>query len=129
MHIPPGFTTVFPYIFATNARDYLRFLDQGLGGEILRVLAAPDGTVRNAQVRFGDTTIMLSESRGGFQASRGSYYLYVESADAAMARAAAAGGRALGAVEDMPYNDRQGGVADPAGNVWWLSQRLVSGPY
>jgi PhnB protein len=29
----------------------------------------------------------------------------------------------------MPYNDRQGGVADPSGNIWWLSQRLVPGPY
>ena len=129
MQIPPGFTTVFPYIFATDARNYLTFLVQGLGGETLHVLASPDGTVRNAHVRFGDTTIMVSEARDGFQPSLGTYYLYVEDADAAMARAVAAGGRSLGPVADMPYNDRQGGVVDPSGNFWWLSQRLIPGPY
>jgi uncharacterized glyoxalase superfamily protein PhnB len=129
VQIPPGFTTVFPYIFATDARNYLTFLVQGLGGETLHVLASPDGTVRNAHVRFGDTTIMVSEARDGFQPSLGTYYLYVEDADAAMARAVAAGGRSLGPVADMPYNDRQGGVVDPSGNFWWLSQRLIPGPY
>src|SRR5665213_2958093 len=91
VHIPPGFTTVFPYIFATDARTYLTFLVQGLGGAVLDVLASPDGTVRNAHVRFGDTTIMVSEARGSFQPSRGTCYLYVEDADAAMARAVAVG--------------------------------------
>ena len=32
-------------------------------------------------------------------------------------------------VSDMPYGDRQGGVKDPFGNIWWISQRLVDGPY
>jgi len=129
VHIPPGFTRVFPYIFATDARTYLTFLVQGLGGEVLDVLASSEGVVRNAHVRFGDTTIMVSEARGTFEPSRGTYYLYVEDADASMARAVAAGGRSLGPVANMPYNDRQGGVADPSGNIWWLSQRLVPGPY
>jgi PhnB protein len=129
VHIPPGFTTVFPYILVTDARSYLTFLAEGLGGAVLEVLASPDGLVRNAHVRFGNTTIMVSEARGNAEPSRGTYYLYVEDADAAMARAVAAGGRSLGPVANMPYNDRQGGVADPAGNIWWLSQRLVPGPY
>ena len=129
MHIPPGFTTVFPYIFATDAHKYLGFLAQGLGGEILNVESSPEGIVRNAHVRFGDTTVMVSEARGNLEPSRGTYYLYVADADAAMARAVASGGRALGTVSDQPYGDRQGGVEDPSGNIWWLSQRLRPGPY
>ena len=129
MHIPPGFTTVFPYIFATDATAYLDFLRDGLGGEILGVERSPDGVVRNAHIRFGDTTIMVSEAVPGMEASRATFYLYVEDADAAMKQAVAAGGRQRGAVADMPYGDRQGGVIDPSGNIWWLSQRLVAGPY
>jgi uncharacterized glyoxalase superfamily protein PhnB len=129
MQIPPGFTTVFPYIFATDATAYLDFLRDGLGGEILGVERSPDGVVRNAHVRFGDTTIMVSEAVPGMEASRATFYLYVEDADAAMAQAVAAGGKQRGAVADMPYGDRQGGVADPSGNIWWLSQRLVAGAY
>ena len=33
------------------------------------------------------------------------------------------------AVADMPYGDRQGGVRDPHGNIWWISQRTVKEPY
>jgi uncharacterized glyoxalase superfamily protein PhnB len=129
LHIPPGFTRLFPYIFVEGARAYLEFLDGGLGGEIVDVHASPDGVVRNAHVRFGDTTIMISEAGGGNDASRGTFYLYVEDADSAMERAMTAGAEELIPVEFRPYGERQGGVRDPAGNVWWLSQRLAPGGY
>ena len=53
----------------------------------------------------------------------------VESADAAMARAIAAGATKVMDIAVMPYNDRQGGVKDTSGNLWWISQRLVEEPY
>ena len=46
-----------------------------------------------------------------------------------MARAVSAGAEKIMDVEDMPYQDRQGGVRDPCSNIWWISQRLVEGPY
>ena len=129
MHIPPGFTQVFPYIFASDAAKYLTFLSEGLGGEIDSVHANPDGKVGNAQVRFGDTTIMVSEANEQLGPMKATYYIYVENADVAMARAVKAGGVQMGQVANMPYGDRQGGVIDPAGNIWWISQRLSAGPY
>ncbi|OSZ66281.1 hypothetical protein CAP40_10245 [Sphingomonas sp. IBVSS2] len=127
--IPPGFTRVFPYIFVNNARDYLGFLDEGLGGEIIDIHAAPDGVVLNAHVRFDDTTIMISEAQGSQAASRATIYLYVVDAAGAMARAVAAGGREISPVGFRPYGEQQGGLADPSGNIWWLSQRLAPGGY
>ncbi len=125
-----GFTRLFPYIFADDADAYLSFLTVGLGGEVAGVHRNPDGTVANAHVVFGDTTIMVSEARGEFPATTcASYYLYVADADAATDRAVAAGGTLRMAPMDMPYGDHQSGVTDPAGNVWWLSQRLRPGPY
>lgn len=129
MHVPPGFTTLFPYLFVDGAPAYLDFLVQGLGGEITGVHQTPDGVVRNAQIRFGDTTIMVSEAGEGREPTRGTYYLYVPDADAAMARGVAAGGTAVSEVGDRDYGDRQGGLGDPAGNIWWISQRLAPGPY
>lgn len=128
MRIPPGFHSVTPYHFVDGAPAFLAFLVEGLGGtEVLRHL---DGErIANAQVRLGDSTVMLSEASPAFPAMPGSYYLYVEDADAAMARALAAGASLVMAVADMPYGDRQGGVRDAWGNLWWLSQRLVDGPY
>lgn len=129
MHVPPGFTTLFPYLFVDGAHAYLDFLVRGLGGEIVGVHQTPDGVVRNAQLRFGDTIIMVSEAGEGREPTRGTYYLYVENADAAMARGVEAGGTMESEVGDRVYGDRQGGLRDPAGNIWWLSQRLAPGPY
>ena len=126
---PPGFTTLFPYIFAADADAYLRFLQDGLGGVVQNVHRATDDSVANAQIVFGDTTIMVSDAAGWSGPTHATYYLYVENADAAMARALAAGGEVFGEVKDQPYGDRQGGVRDPSGNVWWISQRLEAGAY
>jgi PhnB protein len=114
MHIPLEFNQVFPYIFAPDAANYLAFLSDGLGGEIVSVLAAPDGKVRNAHIRFGDATLMVSEANEQLGAMRATYYIYVENADEAMARAVKAGGIQRGQIGDMPYGDRQGGLIDPA---------------
>ncbi len=128
MHLPPGFNTVTPYFFVAGAEAFRDFLVDGLGGfEVHRTM---DGDrIANAQVRLGTSTVMLSEATPAFPAMAASYYLYVEDADAAMQRAIAAGAEPIMPVNDMPYGDRQGGVRDAHGNVWWLSQRLVSDPY
>lgn len=128
MHIPPGFNTVTPYFVVDDAAGFIEFLVAGLGGtEILRHM---DGErIANAQVRLGTSTVMISEASPAFPAMTGSYYLYVEDADDSMARAVTAGATPVMAVADMPYDDRQGGVRDRHGNLWWISQRLVAGPY
>lgn len=128
MIIPPGFNTVTPYFFVERAADFIEFLVQGLGGtEVLRHL---DGDrIANAQVTLGSSTVMVSESSADFPAMPASYYLYVENADQAMSAALAGGAQQVMPVADKPYGDRQGGVRDKHGNLWWLSQRLVPGPY
>ena len=126
---PDGFTRLFPYIIADDADRLLDYLRDGLGGAIDGIHRHPDGTVANAHVVFGDTTIMVSAARGEWTATRGTFYLYVADADAATAQALAAGGTLRMAAMDMPYGDRQSGVTDPEGNVWWLSQRLQPGSY
>lgn len=80
-------------------------------------------------MRLGTSTVMVSEASAPYPAMPASYYLYVENADEAMVRAFKAGAAAVLAVSDMPYGDRQGGVRDNHGNIWWLSQRLSPGPY
>lgn len=128
MTAPPGFATVTPYFFVEDAPAFRRFLVEGLGG--VNELCSYDGDrIANAQVKIGDATVMLSEAGRGYRAMAGSYYLYVDDADTAMARAVSAGATEIMAVADMPYGDRQGGVRDGHGNIWWISQRLVEGPY
>ncbi len=129
MYIPPGFSTVTPYFFVNDAIAFAEFLVKGLGGrEVLRSLR-PDGKAANIQVQIGSSTVMVSEAGGEYPAMAAAYYLYVDNAHAAMQKALAAGGVLVMDVQDMPYGDRQGGVRDTHGNIWWLSQRLVQAPY
>lgn len=128
MYIPAGFGTVTPYIFAKDAERLVAFLIEGLGGtETCRTMR--EGLIANCQVEIGTTTLMVSEAAGRFQPSRSSFYLYVKNADQSMQRALDAGASLIMEVSDMPYDDRQGGVADPEGNIWWISQRLVQTSY
>ena len=129
MLLPPGFTTVTPYFFVDDAPAFVEFLVNGLGGtEVLRTLRE-DGRIANAQVRLGNSTVMLSERPPSYPQMRAAHYLYVEDADTAMIRALRAGAKQILPVQDMDYGDRQGGVKDTHGNIWWISQRLKEGPY
>ncbi len=128
-YIPPGFTTVTPYFFVKNAETFVTFLIEGLGGkEICRSMRA-DGNIANVQVQLGTSTVMVSESSEKYPPIPASYYLYVENADASMRRALDHDAVLEMKVGDMPYGDRQGGVRDPHGNIWWISQRTVQEPY
>lgn len=129
MYVPPGFNTVTPYFFVEDAEAFVRFLLQGLGGtETCRTLR-PDGLIANVQVQLGTSTVMVSEATESFKPMAGTYYLYVESADESMTRAIAHGALLVMEVANMPYGDRQGGVKDPHGNIWWISERTVKEPY
>jgi PhnB protein len=129
MQVPQGFGVVTPYIFADGAEEYVRFLEAAFGAHEIGRSTAPDGRIANCQLRFSATTIMVSEASDQFPATRAAHYLYVSDADAAMAKAEQAGAEKIMEVEDMPYGDRQGGVRDPAGNIWWVSQRMTDEPY
>lgn len=129
MHIPEGFAQVAPYIFAENANDYMDHIIDALGGVDAGRTQTPNGKLANGQVRFGDAGVMISECEGRFPASQCAFYLYVEDADAAMARAIEHDMEKIMDAADMDYGDRQGGVKDKAGNIWWISQRLIAAPY
>lgn len=129
MYIPPGFNTVTPYYFVKDAESFVSFLITGLGGqETCRTLRA-DGRIQNVQVKLGTSTVMVSEATDRYPAMAAAFYLYVSDADAAMKRALDGGASLEMPVGDMPYGDRQGGVRDRHGNIWWISQRTVEEPY
>jgi PhnB protein len=129
MYIPPGFNTVTPYHFVKDAEAFVTFLVHGLGGEETCRTMRADGLIQNVQVKLGTSTVMVSEATDRYPAMAAAFYLYVADAKAAMRRALDAGASLEMPVADMPYGDRQGGVRDGHGNIWWISQRTVEEPY
>ncbi len=131
MYIPPGFNTITPYFVVENAERLVTFMKDAFGGEEVFRSLRPDGRIANTQIRVGTTTVMIGEARigEGTQPTHGHFYLYVENCDKVMEQALNAGATLEMVVADMPYGDRQGGVRDVHGNLWWISQRLVEEPY
>ena len=129
MYIPPGFNTVTPYYFVEDAESFVTFLVEGLGGEETCRTMRSSGIIQNVQVTLGTSTVTVSEATERYPAMAAAFYLYVADAEASMQRALASGAILELQVGEMPYGDRQGGVRDKHGNIWWISQRIVEEPY
>jgi PhnB protein len=129
MYIPEGYGTVFPYFIVTDAERFVDFLKNVFDAqEVGRTVM--NGRIANVRIRIGTSTFMISESsEENLKAMKGAYYVYVEDADATFARAVQHGATKIFDPMDMPYQDRQGGVTDPFGNIWWISTHLVPESY
>jgi PhnB protein len=130
MYIPAGYCTVFPYFVVSNAEGFIDFLKNVFDAVELGRTVLPPGRIANARIRIGTSTFMVSESDPEqVKPTSGAYYVYVADADATFAKALAHGAKKMFDPMDMPYQDRQGGVTDPFGNIWWISTHLVPKGY
>ncbi len=127
---PNGFSTVNPYLFAKEPQELIDFLQNAFAAEELnRTINPKTGEIANSILKMGDSCIMISQARGEFENMRTSFYLFVENVDEVFEQALKAGATDVLKPMDMDYQDRQGGVQDPAGNYWWISKRLVASGY
>ena len=115
--IPDGYRSVTPYLVVEGAARLIEFLKRAFGAEETERLAAPGGLIGHAEVRIGDSVVMIGDAHDDSTAMPASIYLYVAHVDAAYRRALDAGATSLNAPENQFYGDR-GGVIDPIGNRW-----------
>jgi uncharacterized glyoxalase superfamily protein PhnB len=125
-YIPEGHRTVTPFVITTGAARMLAFAKEAFGAaDVHPPHLYPDGAVRHAQIRIGDSTIMVTDARNPKPtAAIASFYVYVEDTDATYRRALQAGGTSLMEPADQFYGDRNAGVKDPCGNEWWIATHL-----
>jgi PhnB protein len=83
-------------------------------------MSRPDGTIAHAEVRIGDSAVMMGEPMGEQQPRPATLYLYVNDTDAVYQRALQAGATSLMEPADQFYGDRNAGVQDVFGNYWWI---------
>ena len=128
MYIPAGFQSVFPYMFCDDPQGFSEFLHKAFDAEEVGRTMRGD-IIANMIIQIGTARFMVSQANERYTARPGAYYIYVESADSSIVRAISAGASLEMEAMDMTYGDRQGGVMDPFGNIWWVSQRLIDEPY
>jgi uncharacterized glyoxalase superfamily protein PhnB len=126
--IPEGYHAVTPYLVVQGVPKLLDFLKQAFGAHEIMRMPRPDGTIMHAEVRIGDSAVMMGEAMGDHKPRPSCLYLYVEDADATYRRALQAGATSTMEPADQFYGDRNAGVADPVGNEWWIATHIEDVP-
>jgi PhnB protein len=129
--IPEGFHSLTPHLVCARAAEAIDFYVRAFGAVEVSRLAGPDGRVMNAQLRIGDSMLMVCDEfpeHGilGPLALKGSavtVHLYVPDVDAGFAQAVAAGATATMPPAPMFWGDRYGQLQDPFGHRWSVATR------
>jgi PhnB protein len=122
--IPEGFHSVTPFIMIRNADTLIDFLKQAFDAQEISLLKHPSGNVWHAQLKIGDSMIMIGDTMGEHPDAPCSVYLYVPDVDAVYEKALAAGALSLMEPANQFYGDRSAGVKDASGNTWWMGTHI-----
>jgi PhnB protein len=132
--VPPGHHTVTPQLVLDNAAQAIDWYKKALGAEEVARATGPDGKIMHAEIKIGDSLIMLNDPMGpsskgprGYGGSPASLWVYVADCDAMFNRAVTAGGRVaegpMGKMADQFWGDRAGTFTDPHGYMWTIATR------
>jgi PhnB protein len=130
--IPEGYHTLTPYLIVHDAAGAIEFYKQAFGATEMFRMAGPDGRIGHAEIRVGDSQIMLADEHPEMNArsprtiggSPVSFMLYVEDVDGIVAQALAAGATLKRPIANQFYGDRTGGVEDPFGHNWYIATHV-----
>ena len=129
--IPEGYHTVTTYLVQRDTKKAIEFYTKAFGAETKVSMPGPGGRVMHAEVKIGDSMVMMSDewpemspdtkspqTAGGVT---GTTFLYVPDVDAVFKRALDAGAKVNMPVTDMFWGDRFGKIVDPFGHHWGIA--------
>lgn len=126
--IPEGFHTITPYITTSDAAAVIDFLQRAFDAKLAERIEDENGRIRHAQLKVGDSMLMLTDGNEHCAPVPAAMYVYVPDVDAVYERALRAGGKSVMEPADQFYGDRNAGVSDACGNTWWLATHIEDVP-
>lgn len=129
--LPSGFHTITPMLAYKSAAAAIEFYIDAFEAEEVMRLTDPQGRVVHAELRLGDSLLMLADEDPQYNATPESVgkstvilNLYSDDVDALVTRATAAGATVAIPVKDQFYGDRSGRLIDPFGYIWIVATRI-----
>jgi PhnB protein len=127
--IPDGYHSVTPYLIIDGAARALDFYKRAFDAKELMRIPAPNDRIGHAEIRIGDSVIMLADEHPEIEARSPAHYggssvsimVYLEDVDRQFKQAIEAGATEVRPVADQFYGDRSGTLKDPFGHSWHLS--------
>jgi PhnB protein len=120
---PAEYHTVSPYLLVADAACLIDFMQKAFDATVVERHQRGDGSVGHAEVKIGDSIVMMGGVQGEWKPMKASLYVYVADVDATYARALEHGATSVMAPSQQFYGDKMGGITDPAGNLWWIATR------
>ncbi len=122
--IPSGYHTVTPVISVKDAAALIDFMEQVLDAKRAEYITRPDGAIMHAEVRIGDSKVMIGEACDGMGPTPGALFLYLDDCDEFFRRAVDAGATVIMEPTDMFWGDRYSCVRDRWGNQWSFATHI-----
>ena len=130
--IPPGMHTVTPHLIVRGAAKAIDFYTKAFGATEQARLPAPDGSLMHAEIKIGDSHVMLMDENPQWKATgpqtlKGTpvtIHLYVKDADKTFDTAIKAGAKPVMPMADMFWGDRYGVLEDPFGHSWSIATHV-----
>ena len=130
--VPEGTHTITAHLIARDGNKAIEFYKKAFGAEVKDVHHSPDGKVMHAELKIGDSKLLLADEFPEFgskspQSLGGSpvvLNIYVEDVDALFNRAVAAGATVTMPLANQFWGDRYGQVVDPFGHHWALGAHI-----
>ena len=129
--VPDEYHTVTPYLIINGAAQAIEFYKRAFGAAELVRMPGPDGKIGHAELKIGDSNIMLADespsmgpghiSADTVGGSPVSLYVYLPNVDDVVKRATTEGAKLLKPVQDQFYGDRSGFIQDPFGHLWGIA--------
>jgi len=133
-YLPKDYNNVTPYLVIRGAAQAIEYYKKVFGATELFRMNGPDGKIGHAELKIGNSHIMLADenpkmgqghtSAATIGTSPVSLYLYLPDVDNVVARAAAEGAKILKPVETQFYGDRSGFIQDPFGHLWGVATHV-----
>ncbi|MGO9414466.1 MAG: VOC family protein [Syntrophobacteraceae bacterium] len=122
--IPEGYHTVTPLLSVKGAARLIDFMKKAFEATETYRVPSPDGSVMHAELKIGNSVIMLGEPMDGSFTRPATFYVYVLDADATYRAALEAGGESLEGPTDRFWGDRVASIKDFAGNNWMIATHV-----
>jgi PhnB protein len=132
-YVPEGYRTVTPYLVIKGAAEAIEWYKKAFGAEEIARMPMPDGRLMHAEIKIGDSFVMMSDEFPEFGGGKSpkslggcttSLHLYFPDCDAAFTRAVDAGATGKMPPMDMFWGDRFGKLTDPFGHEWSVATHI-----
>ena len=125
---PRGYHTISPYIIVDGAEAMMSFLAAVFEATEKERITLANGRIGHAEMQLGDCVVMITDASDANPARSSAHYVFLDDVDATYRRALAAGATSRNEPDDKFYGNREAGLVDRWGNLWWIATAFEEVP-